>query len=280
MTVNQVITDRFLEALRGGKVAWQKPWKCLGYRNALTKHLYRGVNVLILHALGNDSFFLTERQIFKLGGKIKDKNLKIPILFYTVNEDGKTGKKFFISRYYRVHGLSNIDGLKLKVEGEKLNEDFNPIKNCEEFVKAQNADIQHGGNRAFFSVDAGFIGMPNQKQFKSEAHYYLTLFHELTHREGKVTGAKVDWTHFGDDPYSKEELVAEIGANFLAGHLGVNTEGLFENSVAYLQSWIKKFENDPQFVISAAQQAQKRFDTMLKKYAPNEAVAIPNESDD
>jgi antirestriction protein ArdC len=62
--------------------------------------------------------------------------------------------------------------------------------------------------------------------------------------------------------YSKEELVAEMGAAFLCGHTGiVNTT--IENSTAYIASWLTRLQQDVTFVIHAAAQARKAVDFIL-----------------
>src|SRR4029077_9944513 len=62
---------------------------------------------------------------------------------------------------------------------------------------------------------------------------------------------------FGSEPYSREELVAELGAAFLSNEAGILDSVRFENSAAYLGSWSQKLENDPRTIISAASQAQR-----------------------
>ena len=42
---------------------------------------------------------------------------------------------------------------------------------------------------------------------------------------------------FGSESYSKEELVAEMGAAMLSGLMGLAPKTL-ENSAAYLQTWL------------------------------------------
>ncbi len=63
--------------------------------------------------------------------------------------------------------------------------------------------------------------------------------------------------NFGSEDYSKEELVAEIGAAMLCNHLKLDSEKAFKNSVGYLQSWMKKLENDPKLIVYAASKAEK-----------------------
>ena len=64
---------------------------------------------------------------------------------------------------------------------------------------------------------------------------------------------------FGSESYSKEELVAEMGAAMLCGVAGIERKTL-SNSAAYLQSWINVLKTDSRMVVSAAAQAQKAAD--------------------
>jgi antirestriction protein ArdC len=67
---------------------------------------------------------------------------------------------------------------------------------------------------------------------------------------------------FGDTNYSKEELVAEMGAAFLAGHTGIEQVTL-TNNAAYLASWIRTLKGDARLVIQAGAAAQKAADFIL-----------------
>jgi len=77
-------------------------------------------------------------------------------------------------------------------------------------------------------------------------------------REGVTQRAR-----FGSELYSKEELIAELGAAFLSNEAGILDSVRFENSAAYLASWIWKLENDPLMIISAASQGQRSSDFIM-----------------
>jgi len=62
--------------------------------------------------------------------------------------------------------------------------------------------------------------------------------------------------------YSKEELVAEIGAAFLNNHTGILNDETLMDSSAYIQGWLNKLRNDKKFIIEAAK-AQKAVDFVL-----------------
>ena len=55
--------------------------------------------------------------------------------------------------------------------------------------------------------------------------------------------------------YAKEELVAEIGAQFLCQSSGINRAEVEENAVAYCQNWSRVLKNDPKMIFYAAAKA-------------------------
>jgi antirestriction protein ArdC len=64
---------------------------------------------------------------------------------------------------------------------------------------------------------------------------------------------------FGSESYSKEELIAEMGAAMLAGIAGIERRTL-ANSASYLKAWIDVLKSDSRMVVFAASQAQKAAD--------------------
>ncbi|MFZ3330500.1 MAG: zincin-like metallopeptidase domain-containing protein, partial [Candidatus Acidiferrales bacterium] len=90
-----------------------------------------------------------------------------------------------------------------------------------------------------------------------------TLFHELTHSTGHTSrvgreGIEV-LNSFGSESYSKEELIAEMGAAYLCGFSGISPATV-ENSAAYLRSWISVLKGDSKLIVTAASQAQRASD--------------------
>lgn len=70
---------------------------------------------------------------------------------------------------------------------------------------------------------------------------------------------------FGSEDYSKEELVAEIGACGIMHELGLETEKTFRNNAAYIQSWLKALKNDKRMIVSAAGKAEKAIDRIFNR---------------
>lgn len=259
--VYQIITDKFIDQLKKGVIPWRKPWACTDMpMNLVSKKPYRGVNLLILAMSGFSSpWWLTKNQIESKGGSIKPDQKDTIITFFTVNKDKKDPKKsYMVFRFYKVWNVEQCDNIEVpKTENIDFIENVNA-----ETISANYKDcpeIKHGGNRAFYSPVSDYIQMPNKESFKSPNHYYTTLFHEQIHSTGhhtKLDRLKVGCFDNDRKEYAFEELVAEIGASFLCHEAKIDQTDLFDNSVAYINSWLTKLKNDATLIVSAARHAQ------------------------
>jgi antirestriction protein ArdC len=118
--------------------------------------------------------------------------------------------------------------------------------------------------------------MPERERFDGEASYFATLFHELIHATGSEKrlnrASLTECNGFGSNPYCKEELIAELGSAFLCGYADI-VDRTIDNSAAYVEGWLKQFQNDRTLIVSAAAQAQKAADFILgRTFAESEAV--------
>ena len=131
---------------------------------------------------------------------------------------------------------------------------------------------QTASNKAYYSPTFDLIHLPLIEQFTRAEEYYSTAFHEATHstmkesRCNRQEDRKGKLVAFGSEEYSKEELVAEIGSANILNLLGIETDHSFQNSTAYIQSWIKALRNDVKMIVSASSKAEK-----ATKYILNEA---------
>ena len=106
--------------------------------------------------------------------------------------------------------------------------------------------------------------MPARSRFVDAAHYYSTLFHDLVHSTGHESLLNRTFgDHFGNELYSKEELVAEMGAAFLCAIAGIANEHTDRNTTVYIQNWISKLEEDNRLIVHAAANAQRAADCIL-----------------
>jgi antirestriction protein ArdC len=166
-------------------------------------------------------------------------------------------------RYYTVFNLEQTTGIETPMELHK--QTFQPIERCEALVTSmpQRPTLHHGEPRAYYRPSVDAINMPRPELFDSPEEYYSTLFHELTHSTGHARRLNrptlTDLCPFGSTNYSKEELVAEMGAAFLCGICGIENRTV-DNSAAYIASWLRVLKHDKQMVILAAAQAQRAAD--------------------
>jgi len=192
-------------------------------------------------------------------------------------------QKIPMLRYYHVFNVAQCDGIENLPEPAIETTPISPPNKPEEIAlfMPRRPEIKCGMRRAYYSPSADIVGMPDKTHFASEAAYHATLFHELTHATGHPTRLNrptvTETAGFGSDPYSKEELIAEMGAAFLCGQAGI--ESTLENSVAYLAGWLEQLRNDKTLIIQAAAQAQKAADFILgvkfeeSTTAPDQSIA-------
>jgi antirestriction protein ArdC len=293
--IYQSITDRFLEQLKKGTVPWQQPWtSCV--QNIVSRRPYRGINAFTLGMTDRTSpFWLTFKQALDLGGHVKKGEKSLPVIYYkllekqdtagrpVVREDGRPDRIPFV-RWANVFNLDQTEGIEPPQIAATQN--FGqPLEKAASIVEnARLCPIHHAGFAAVYSPKDDVIRLPAPTAFRSQEDYFQTLFHEMTHacgaahrlnREGITQPVK-----FGSERYSKEELIAELGAAFLSNEAGILNQVQFDNSAAYLASWIEKLENDPRMIVSAASQAQKSADFVLgieQKEALPESLTSPEE---
>ena len=269
--IQETVTAQIIAALEGGTAPWRKPWKgSASPHNVTTGKIYQGINWFLLSMMGGGGF-LTYKQAQSLGGNVRKGEKGSPIIFWNFIEkkkaNGEMGKVAFL-RSYTVFSVSQCDGLELpapEAEGETV--PFIPIERAEETIAKTGAEISHGGNRAFYRPATDQIQMPNKEAFHAPEEYYSTAFHELAHWTGHTSRLArkgiEDVAAFGSATYSKEELIAEMGAAFLCAEHGIDST--LENSAAYLQGWIKALKGDSSLAISAAGAASKAANFILGK---------------
>ena len=272
-TVYEQITDRIISMLEKGTVPWRKPWNVqTGLpRNLVTKKAYRGINTFLLHAMSYESpFWLTFRQAQEFGGTVRKGEKACPVVFWrqleVEDKESHEIEKIPMLRFYYVFNTAQVDGLKnipATVEPPAT-----VSTTAEEIVALmpKRPEIKHGLAKAFYSPSVDMVAMPDRARFDTEAGYFATLFHELTHASGHKSRFNrptlTESQGFGSNPYCKEELIAEMGAAFLCGQAGI-AENILENSAAYLQNWLEQLQNDKALIVQAAAQAQKAADFIL-----------------
>lgn len=265
--VYEKITAQFIEALNKGIIPWKKPF--IGSSNFVTKKEYQGINSLVTSCKNfTCPYWVTFKQASDLGGKIKKGEKGTPIVYLQFkdrvieNADGTEEKKEgFILRYSTIFNLEQTEGITWEiVQEEKTN--IAASKAAAAIVSGyKNApEIETKGDDACYSPLLDLVRMPKRQRFVSSEEYYCTLFHELIHSTGHMNrldrSELSNMAFYDSHNYSKEELVAEIGAAFLCHEAGM-LNATQANSEAYIAGWAQALGNDPKMIMEAAGKARK-----------------------
>jgi antirestriction protein ArdC len=272
-SVYEIVTEQVIKQLESGVAPWRKPWRTEMPCNLVSGKAYRGLNTFLLGSQGYASrYWLTFNQANKIGGHVKKGEHSSLVTFWNIGEeklvrqsDGTEKKqKPFLLRYYRVFNLTQTEGIAEKLGLGNASPRVPSIEGCEAIVAGMpNRPKFEQSDRAWYRPSSDSVGMPARGLFNSSEEYYSTLFHELTHSTGHASrigreGIEILNT-FGSESYSKEELVAEMGAAMLCGVTGIAPATL-QNSAAYLKTWIERLRSDSRLLVSAASAAQKAAD--------------------
>lgn len=273
--IYEEITNRIIKQLENGNIPWHKPWSGIasGAYNRISKKPYSLLNQMLLM---HDGEYATYKQWSDIGGKIKKGEHAEMVVFWKIfeveeNNNGKVEKRSIpLLKYINVFHVSQVEGVE-PINGKPI--EHNPIEEAEkiksDYARRENILINEiVSDRAFYSPMKDFIQVPCKEQYKDIMEFYSTLFHEMIHSTGhKDRLGRIDSTKkiasFGNEEYSKEELIAEIGSAFLMNHVGIETPKTFKNSAAYIQSWLKVLRNDNRFIVSASSKAEKAMKYIL-----------------
>ena len=282
--VYKIVQERILERLEnainsGEKFTWVKPWNGLSApQNFDSKKAYSGINLLLLPMGG---YYLTMKQINSLGGKVIKGSKPFPVVYWSFIESNKSEvseeaealgetKKVPIFKYYNVFHQSQVSGIEFPSVDVMTDEVVN--NKAEELVELYSSIVSinevQGSNEAYYTPTHDGIYLPKHTQFESKNKFYATAFHEMIHSTGHKTRLDrfKEGTKFGSEIYSKEELVAEIGASMLLAHCGIEDENIQNNSIAYLKGWYEQIKTgNVNEITIASQQAQKAFNFIVEK---------------
>jgi len=263
----KTITDKIIKRLEEGTIPWRKPFQSMEAVNWVTQKPYRGINAILL----DGGEYATFRQINEAGGRVKKGEKSELIIFWKlveVEDEGVEGLKKTIPlmRYYRVFEINTqTEGLKSKSNIKEYK--HNPIEEAEKILEGyQEPKFTEKLGKAYYRPVDDVVNVPPKEDFENVHDYYSTAFHEMVHSTGHEKRLNregvTELSMFGDTKYSKEELVAEIGASFLCGKTGIINKTI-DNSVAYIQSWLRALQNDKRLIVQASQQAQKAVDYIM-----------------
>lgn len=262
--IYEMVTQQIIEKLEKGVVPWKKPFQSSAAVNWKTQKAYRGINTFLL----DKGEYATYKQIKDAGGKVKKGEKSQIIVFWKwlEKEDKESGEKekFPLLRYYNVFEINTqVEGLESKRDFEEY--EHNPVAEAEKikdlYMNAPDYTFEPLG--AWYKPGKDLVNVPPMKEFEDVHKFYSTLFHEMVHSTGHASRLNrpgiTEHNSFGDESYSKEELVAELGASMLCAVAGIDNDTI-DNSAAYIKSWLSALKDDNTLIVQASQQAQKASD--------------------
>lgn len=288
--IYQRVTDRIIELLEQGVKPWEPShFVKTGFpRNFLTGQPYQGINVFLLGMQRYASpWWLTFRQAQEMGGSVRKGEKGSLIVKYgeydkkdDERQEGEEPQRRGYLKGYWVFNACQIDGIDFPPPPQPQ-----PTNESEQCALARRivdgmptppAMFEGRFARAFYHPATDSVDMPARGFFNSEPSFYKTLFHELVHatghesrlarkslQENEGVGAQGESMR----TYSQEELVAEMGAAFLAAHAEILESNQMEDSAAYLRGWLSvlRDEDNRKWLVWAASQAQKAADYIMRR---------------
>lgn len=278
MDAYEMVTNRIIEELEKGNIPWKKPW--VGRNGAISHVSGKPYSLLNQILLGKSGEWLTYKQATAEGGTVRKGEKSRFVVFWKwiekketlENGEEKIDRIPFL-RYINVFHISQCDGIKERYGIDAPTADLKPDEEAQaifdNYVTREKIKVDFDGSEAYYRPSTDSITLPAMKMFKDIAEYYSTAFHEAVHSTGAksrldrdgVTGV----SFFGTSDYSKEELIAEVGASMLLNKVGMETGSSFKNNAAYIQNWLKVLKNDKRFIVSAAGKAEKAVKFILNE---------------
>jgi antirestriction protein ArdC len=278
------VTDRMIAALEAGTPPWRKPWdpdKAGGPAmpcNAVTGARYRGINTIVLGmsplAFGSsDPRWATYKQSADRGWQVKKGERGTTAYFFKrleVRDDrgdsgdsGEEGtKRIPLLRAFTLFHVSQIEGAPEFVPPTVAEAPWRAPDGVETIVGNSGAVVRIGGERAFYSPVTDHIQIPPRHAFHSASGWSSTILHEMSHWSGAESRLNRDLRNkFGSHDYAREEVRVEIAQHFVCSELGLPCD--FDNTTAYLASWLETLKSDRKEVFRAAADAQRIADYLL-----------------
>lgn len=278
--VYEQVNERIISLLEQGVAPWRRPWKSQGIKpamNLISKKRYSGCNFFLVNSMGYSCpWWATFNQVKQRGGNVKKGEKGTLIVFWkslSIKEKNEQGESInkeipFLKTSY-IFNMEQCEGLKIQKEDDVALINHDPITECEKIrdkFPLGMPELRHQHDRAYYNPGLDFINLPKMGLYENPEEYYQTLYHESIHATGHKSrlnrNTLTDIHYFGDANYSQEELVAEMGASYLAAFSNIDNCTI-QNSASYLSSWLAAIRKDNKLLIKSASQAQKAVDYLI-----------------
>lgn len=269
----QEVNSNVLQSLERGVVPWRMPYK----RNmSIYGHVYRGINRLVLNLIsqmeGYESpYWMTFNAVKKREGNVRKGEKSTTIIYngFDKYEDDDGEVQFY--RVFRSFKVFNRDQCEFDdeyfMEWTPESSEAPPEAHqlIADYIVREGINLTHTSGYACYSPKHDKINCPYPRNLTDPELYVPTLFHEMGHSTGHVDRLDRDGIRNiskGSHEYSKEELVAEMTAAYLCGHVGMGMDHL-EQSASYISEWMKRLEEDPSILQDACTEAEAAFQYII-----------------
>lgn len=167
-----------------------------------------------------------------------------------------------ITKYTTVFNAHQIRNMEI-VEPQPNEEIEQQAEFIEGIAGKLNVKLTHEEiDASYYVKELDEIHLPLPSYFRNVYDYIAVAIHEMAHSTGHPD--RLNRTLNGDKhskEYALEELIAEMTSAFLGFTIGNNApESVLTNHTAYIQSWSRILDDDPDAFLKAVSQAQKAAD--------------------
>lgn len=279
---NELVEQVIRDIQEGKPFFWDKENYGRPYHNIVKGSLYNGINRMRLTLASRqkgytDSRWGTYKQAAARGWQVKrgEKGTHIEWWTFTKNEktiDAETGKEQqrevrlerpMVKSYvvFNAQQMENVPAEHpLTIDENQRNVYMeNMLKNSEAKIRYDEA------YRNYYRRARDEIHVMPREKFKNLDAFYATCAHEIAHSTMHDSRLNRQVNVLDKTEYAKEELRAELTSMFIAQDWGLKFDAShYESHTAYLQSWAKVLQDDPNELYRAASAAQQMADYIEK----------------
>lgn len=296
--VYQEITNQMIAMIEAGTRPWSKSWNGSTAPNIPLRSTgvpYRGINVLSLWVASMTKGYasphwITFKQALALGGCVRKGEKGSTVVYANKievhdgkgDEGGENGtddkRQVAFLKRYTVFNSEQIDGIEAKYPTPApiitaTNPDERDAEIDALFARVP-ITVRHQGSQPCYRPSDDIVIMPEFSDFHTSDDYYSTLAHELCHAVGHPARlARPTLISTKREDYARDELVAELGAAFVSGAIGIKLHDR-EDHAAYLSSWLEALRNDKRAIFTAARHAQDAADWLLSRMGADSAAQM------
>jgi len=248
--------------LEQGVLPWRKSWRVGLPSNYVSKRPYSGINFFALATSEFPSpYFLTFLQVRQRNATINRGAKGHPIVFWKIIESDDDFAKQRAAPLLRISHVFNLADTSLFTPNEL------PLHlECESVVRnfKDAPVIKQNFARCYYSLSDDYVSLPVISEFNSQEEYYITLFHELIHATGHPERLNRSFIDRGKEGEIIEELIAELGAAYLAARCGLSMEKM-NNSLGYIDGWLSLSRNRQDVFLRAIHQSREAAEYILRE---------------